>query len=184
MMKRTTLPLALSAALLAGCGGTQYFSPPPATSELRLNVRPATVQVNEVSMPEYAINQEIPIQQPDGSLVTDTDRLWADLPDRALQGSLTRQLNIITDASVAAEPWPLSGFPDVELSVFVDEMIVRPNNTLSFTGTYALSSEVGRGRVETFALSAPVTDIGSYPAIIAAHEVAWVQLAEQIAGDL
>ncbi|MEM7711167.1 MAG: ABC-type transport auxiliary lipoprotein family protein, partial [Pseudomonadota bacterium] len=126
---------------LAACSGTQYFAPPPTQSELRLNVRADTVQVNEVSIPEYAINQEIPIQQADGSLVTDTSRLWADLPDRALQGSLTRHLNAITDAEVAAEPWPLGGFPEVEVSIFVEDMIVQSAGTLRFTGTYALARE-------------------------------------------
>jgi uncharacterized lipoprotein YmbA len=169
---------------LAACSETQYFAPPPAQSELRVNVRAETVQINEVSIPEYAINQEIPIQQADGSLVTDTGRLWADLPDRALQGSLTRHLNRITDARIAAEPWPLSGFPEVEVSVFVDDMIVQANGLLRFTGTYALASErPGGDTIETFLLTAPVPGEG-YVAIIAAHEAVWIQLAEQIARDL
>ncbi len=177
------LPLALT-LLLAACGQTQYFAPPTTVSPLRVNVGAGTVQVNEVSIPEYAVNQEIPIQQPDGSLTTDTDRLWADLPDRAMQGALTRHLNAITDARVASEPWPLSGFPESEVSVFVDDMIVRANATLSLTGTYAVRSEALRESVNTFAITTPVADLASYPAIIAAHEAAWQQLAEQIAGDL
>src|SRR6056297_1453767 len=80
---RLALPLVL---VLAACGQTQFFAPLPSVSELRLNVRPDTVMINEASIPEYAINQEIPIQQPDGSLLADTDKLWADLPDRALAG--------------------------------------------------------------------------------------------------
>lgn len=175
------LPLAL---LLAGCGETLYFSPPTTVSDLRVNAAASSVQINRVSVPEYAINQEIPVQQADGSLTTDTSRLWADIPDRALQGALTRHLNAITDARVAAEPWPLSGFPDSEVSVFVNDMIVRANSTLSLTGTYAIRSEAAGDRVETFAILAPVTDIDSYTAIIAAHEVAWQQLAEQMARDL
>jgi uncharacterized lipoprotein YmbA len=170
--------------ILAACSQTQFFSPPPTTSELRVNVRAQTVQVNEVSIPEYAINQEIPIQQADGSLITDTDRLWADLPDRAMQGALTRHLNTITDARVAAEPWPLSGFAEVELSIFVDDMIVRSTSILSLTGTYAMKSELGRDRVGSFAITAPVADLTNYTAIIAAHELAWQQLAEVLARDL
>ncbi|MEM8823474.1 MAG: PqiC family protein [Pseudomonadota bacterium] len=177
------LPLLFLTLTLAACGSTQYFAPPTFESELRVNARANTVQINEVSIPEYAINQEIPIQQADGSLVTDTDRLWADLPDRALQASLTRHLNVITDAQVAAEPWPLSGFPDVEVSVFVEDMIVQLGGILSFTGTYALGLETGGGRVETFSITAPVGGT-SYTAIINAHEAAWTQLAEQIAQDL
>ncbi|MEM8851285.1 MAG: PqiC family protein [Pseudomonadota bacterium] len=177
------LPLLLLALTLVACGQTQYFAPPALQSEFRTNARADTVQINEVSIPEYAINQEIPIQQADGSLVTDTSRLWADLPDRALQASLTRHLNIMTDAQVAAEPWPLAGFPDVEISVFVEDMIVQANGQLSFTGTYALRQETGRGSVEPFVITAPVAGEG-YVAIIAAHERAWIQLAEQIASDL
>ncbi|MGB3556506.1 MAG: PqiC family protein [Jannaschia sp.] len=176
-------PLALVILGLAACGQTQYFAPPPTASDLRLNVAANTVMVNEVSIPEYAINQEIPIQQPDGSLTTDTDRLWADLPDRAMAASLTRQLNTITDAQVSVEPWPLSGFPDVEVSVFVEDMIVQATGTLRLTGTYALRVERGNGRVETFAITVPVAG-DSYVAIIAAHEAAWSRLAEEIARRL
>ena len=177
-------PLAALLLTLTACGETQYFAPPPATTQTRVNVAAASVQVNEVSMPEYAINQEIPIQQPDGSLITNTNRLWADLPDRALQGALARQLNTITDARVAVEPWPLSGFPEAEVSVFVEDMIVQSSGTLSFTGTYAVRSETGRDRVGSFDIVAPVADAESYPAIIAAHETAWLQLALELASDL
>jgi uncharacterized lipoprotein YmbA len=179
-MMRLTLPLIL---LLAACGQTQYFAPPPSSSDLRLDVPPDTVMVNLASIPEYAISQEIPIQQPDGSLLTDTDRLWADLPDRALAGSLTRHLNTITDAEVAVEPWPLSGFPEAEVSIFVEDMIVEATGTLRFTGTYAIRREETEGGVENFALVVPVPAL-DYVAIIAAHEAAWLQLAEQIARSL
>ncbi|MFO6465900.1 membrane integrity-associated transporter subunit PqiC [Jannaschia sp. KMU-145] len=176
------LPLALC-LLIAACGQTQYFTPPPVTTDLRVNVRANTAMINEPSIPEYAINQEIPIQQADGSLVTDTDRLWADLPDRALSASLMRHLNVITDAQVAVEPWPLSGFPDTEISVFVEDMIVQANGTLLFTGTFALGPETGRGRIDPFSITVPVVD-QSYPTIIAAHEAAWLRLAEEIAQAL
>jgi uncharacterized lipoprotein YmbA len=176
--------------LLAACSDTVYYAPPPLASELRVNARADNVAIVDVTMPEYAINQEIPIQQPDGGLLTDTDRLWADLPDRALTGSLVRNLNVITDAQVAAEPWPLAGFPDAEVSIFVDDMIVQANGTIRFTGTYAIGLEAGRdtgqgGTIEPFALSAPVPGpLDSYTAIIAAHEAVWIMLAEQIARDL
>ncbi|WP_371156728.1 membrane integrity-associated transporter subunit PqiC [Jannaschia sp. 2305UL9-9] len=170
-------------ALLTACAQTEYFVPPPVTTDLRLNVRADTVMVNDISIPEYAINQEIPLQRADGSLFTDTDKLWADLPDRAMAGALTRHLNQITDASVAVEPWPLSGFPDVEVTVFVEDMIVQANNSLRLTGTYALRRETDRGSIETFALTVPVAD-QSYTAIIAAHEAAWLRLAEEIARKL
>ncbi|WP_186201921.1 PqiC family protein [Jannaschia seosinensis] len=176
-----SLLLALPLALLAGCGQTLYFAPPPAQSDLRVAVGAESVQINRISIPEYAINQEIPIQQPDGSLSTDTDRLWADLPDRAMLASMVRNLNVITDAQVAAEPWPLSGFPEIELSIFVDDMIVQANGVLRMTGTYAFKSETGRDRIEPFLITAPVAEVTSYTAIIAAHEAAWIKLSEQIA---
>jgi uncharacterized lipoprotein YmbA len=172
-------PLALSA-----CGQTLYYAPPRAETELRVNARAETVVVNDVSMPEYAINQEIPIQRPDGGLVTDTDRLWADLPDRALKISLVRHLNQITDAQVSVEPWPLAGFPEVEVTVTVENMIIRADNQLSFTGTYALRNETDlSGRIEVFSIAVPVPGL-DYPAILAAHEVAWLRLAEQIARSI
>lgn len=179
------LALAALCLILAGCGdNTQFFAPPPAVSDLRVNARAETVMVNAVSMPEYAINQEIPIQQADGSLVTDTERLWADLPDRALQVALTRHLNQITDAAVAVEPWPLSGFPEREVTVTVEDMIVQFDNTLRFRGVYAIRDDAGGGgEIETFDVTAPMQDT-SYPSIIAAHEAAWLQLSELIARRL
>lgn len=177
------LPLAFC-TILAACGQTLYFTPPPSVSDLRVNAQAETVMINEATVPEYALNQEIPIQQADGALTTDTARLWADLPGRALQGALTRHLNAITDARVAVDPWPLSGFPDAEVSTFVDDMIVQANGTLRLTGTYAIRSEQGRDRVRAFAFVVPVASTDSYVAIIAAHEAAWQQLAEQIARDL
>jgi len=183
---RTIFPML--ALLLAACGdGTQYFAPPPIVSEQRIDVAAGTVMINEVSMPEYAINQEIPIQQADGGLVTDTEKLWADLPDRALQVSLARHLNQITDAEVAVEPWPLSGFPDREVTVTVEDMILRADGSLLFTGVYAIRNETSRsGRIETFSLTAPVAGgtEAVYPAIIAAHEVVWLKLSEEIARRL
>lgn len=180
-MLRLTSAIALT--LLTACSGTEYFAPPPEPAELRLNVRPDTVMMNEVSIPEYAINQEIPVQRADGSLVTDTDKLWADLPDRAMAGALTRHLNEITDAAVAVEPWPLSGFPEVEVTVFVEDMIVQANGALRLTGSFALRRETSRGSVEAFSISVPVAD-QSYATIIAAHETAWLRLSEEIARKL
>lgn len=177
------LPLALC-AVLAACGQTLYFAPPPSVSDLRVNVGAETVMINEATVPEYALNQEIPIQQEDGALTTNTGRLWADLPGRALQAALVRHLNAITDARVAVDPWPLSGFPEAEVSIFVDDMIVQANGTLRLTGTYAIRAEEGEDGVSTFAFVVPVGSVESYVAIIAAHEAAWQQLAEQIARDL
>jgi uncharacterized lipoprotein YmbA len=182
MLPRLVAALALTA--LAACGTTQYFAPPQATSELRLNVATETVAIVDVTIPEYAINQEIPVEQPDGALLTDTDQLWADLPDRALTGALVRHLNVITDAQVAAEPWPLSGFPEAEVSIFVEDMIVGADGRLRFTGTYAVGFESDRrGVIEPFVIFAPVPAPG-YPGIMAAHEAAWLQLAERVARDL
>ncbi|MGB3408183.1 MAG: ABC-type transport auxiliary lipoprotein family protein [Jannaschia sp.] len=173
----------LALLVVSACSDTQFFVPPPSVSELRLNVRANTVQINDISIPEYAVNQEIAIQNPDGSISTDTGKLWADLPDRAMAGSLTRHLNTITNASVAVEPWPLSGFPDVEVSVFVEDMIVQSDGQLRLTGSYALGRETGRGQIESFAVRVPVAD-DTYVSIIGAHEAAWLKLAEEIARNL
>ena len=178
-MRHLTLPLILA---LAACGETQYFAASPTASDLRVNARADTVLVNLASIPEYAVNQEIPIENEDGSLSTDTDRLWADLPDRALAGSLARHLNQITDAEVAVEPWPLAGFPEAEISVFVEDMIVQATGTLLFTGSYAIRVEEAVGSVDTFSIRVPVPPgEASYVSIIAAHEAAWRLLAEQLA---
>ena len=177
----------LAAAMMltvASCGETLFYAATPITSDLRVNARANTVMVNAVSMPEYAINQEIPIQRTDGSLVTDGDRLWADLPDRALQVALSRHLSQITGSQVSVEPWPLSGFPEAEVSVTVNDMIVRADGTLRFNGSFAIRDELRRGgRVDLFDIVVPVSGDG-FGAIVAAHERAWLELAEDVAAVL
>ncbi|MBM2574902.1 membrane integrity-associated transporter subunit PqiC [Jannaschia sp. Os4] len=174
--------LALCVAL-AGCGDTLQYVPPPVTSQERVGVSARTVMIEDVSVPEYASVQEIAVQQPDGSIIADADNVWADLPDRALAASLLRNLNAITSAKVAPAPWPLSGFPDAELSVFVEDMYAGADGRVRLSGIYAIASETGRDRLGRFDLSAPIT-VPGFVGITAAHEVVWAELALKIAGDL
>ena len=169
--------------VLAGCADTLQYAPPPVTAQERVGVSARTVMIEDVSVPEYASVQEIAVQQPDGSIIADADNVWADLPDRALAASLLRNLNAITSAKVAPAPWPLSGFPEAELSVFVEDMYAAANGTVRLSGFYAIASETGRDRLGRFDISTPVR-VPGFIGITAAHEAAWADLALQIAGDL
>lgn len=177
---RYLLPLLL---VLAACGDTLQYVPPPLEPGARVSVSARTVMIEEVSVPEYASVQEIAVQTPEGAIVADGDNVWADLPDRALAASLLRHLNGITSARVAPAPWPLSGFPEAELSVFVEDMYAANDGTVRFNGLYAIASETGRDRLEKFAIVQPLAFPG-FIGITAAHEAAWRQLARQIAGSL
>lgn len=174
----------LVSLLLAGCADTLQYVAPPAVPQTHVNVRADTVMIEEVSVPEYASVQEIAVQGPEGAIVADGDNVWADLPDRALAASLLRNLDAITDAEVAPAPWPLSGFPEAELSVFVEDMYAANDGTVRFTGQYYVASETeGRDRTGRFSIVQPRV-VPGFVGITMAHEAAWAQLAVQIARDL
>lgn len=150
----------------------------PQTSELRVNIRARSVMVRDISLPDYAQASEISVQMADGTLVETRGRVWADDPARAMAGAMIRNLATITSAEVAAEPWPLSGYPDVELSIRVEHMYAQQDGSVTLAGYFAIRKDRGRGNVRQFDIVIPGDGRAN---LVPAYEAAWTRLAEQIA---
>ena len=116
---RPLITLGLLAAL-AACGGTAERFPvrAPAVTE-KTSIAFSSVEVRDVSLPTYAAAEEISVQLADGRLVSSTDVLWADAPERAVALELSQNLARMTGRRIASEPWPFEAFPDASLEVSV-----------------------------------------------------------------
>ncbi|MEJ6387913.1 PqiC family protein [Gymnodinialimonas ulvae] len=172
--------------VLAGCGGTPgRLSVPAAPSEMQVRVSVSSVVVGEISLPEYANASEVVRETEVGLIETVPDLIWADVPEDAMTNALVRHLSQITNVPVARAPWPLSSFPDAELTVRTERMLLQADGQLRLSGQYAIRRDDGpwAERIGDFDLSVPVRG-DDLPALADAHAVAWRQLAEQIAGQL
>ena len=177
-------PLA-AIALLAGCAGGvgPQVVIDPKTSELRVPARVGSVMLRDISLPAYAQATEISVRSAGGTLVEKKGAVWADEPARAMTGAMVRNLSSITGAQVAAEPWPLEGYPDVELTVRVEHMFAREDGSITLVGYYAIRREQGRSLIRQLDVTRP-PDPGAPDDLALVHEAAWADLAERIARDL
>lgn len=185
MTKKTPLALAGLVALtaLAACSNPpRYtFDPPPPAQRLATGLR--TVVVHDVSLPDYASAPEIAVQKADGSVLNVSSALWADDPVRGMTLALTQQLDASLSATVASDPWPLSGLPDAEVSVRVAKALAGPDGVYHLAGQYFVLAEGRRGGAAPFAIAVPMQ--GSDAAGIArAQSRAVAELAQVIAQGL
>ncbi|MBT8424506.1 MAG: PqiC family protein [Silicimonas sp.] len=171
--------------LLTACGGDERFiASPQVTPTERVSSRFASVELREVSLPEYAAREEIYVETAEGSL-TASDLFWADNPTRAVTLALSRNLAEITRVPVAPEPWPFDATPDGRVDVRVERFLRAPDGSLVLTGQYFVADMAGRGRdkARLFTLSEPLPD-GAPPAVAATARARLVAaLAVRIAKD-
>lgn len=171
---------------LSACSATPArLSVGEAVSEMQAQVSVRSIVVGDIALPEYANASEIARETADGLIEVVPDLIWADVPEDAMANALVRHLSQITNASVARAPWPLSTFPDAELTVRAERMLVRADGRLHLSGQFAIRRDDGpRGeRIRSFDITVPVQGEG-LPALAEAHAQAWRTLAEQIAGQL
>ncbi|MEO1677697.1 MAG: ABC-type transport auxiliary lipoprotein family protein [Pseudomonadota bacterium] len=184
---RRLLPylVAAFALLLAACGGDiTRFPAPLAPSGDRIGISVSRLEVRQVSLPSYALDEEIWIEQPDGSLTADDRLLWADEPSRGVTQELARQLSAVSGARVAAEPWPFEDLPQARLEVRVDEFVAGANGRFRISGQFfAISVTAGRDQARSFAVSAPIAPDSGVPGIARARAAAVRDLARQVAAD-
>ncbi|SPF81667.1 PqiC family protein [Pseudoprimorskyibacter insulae] len=174
----------LIATALWGCAGDPArVVVAPETSTMTVRTTARSVEIKEVSLPAYAKEDKIALQNADGSVTSLEDSIWADEPERAMTNALVRNLTAITGRQIAASPWPLRGFPDAELSVRVEQMLVQAGAGLLLTGQYAVGFESGAGQIKPFSITVPVSATDQN-GVAQAHDAAWRQLAERIAKDL
>jgi hypothetical protein len=188
-----TLARSLAAALalaLAACAApvepTYYLLDPSLPPVPRADEDADALGLREIQLPLYARRTSVAALGPDGAVVLDDDRRWAEEPPRAMSRVLARALSAETDRPVLNEPWPASASPTVLISVEVDRFIGRPSGTLGLSGQYRIDPRGLGGRreatVDSFAIEEEVGE--GYAALVEAHGRALVTLAGRIAADL
>lgn len=142
-MKIRTMAAACMLGLLTACSaaGPQYLVE-TRTSDLRVRAKVPTVVVRTVSLPTYAADQKIAVQDETGSIRAEDFGLWADEPERATTLSITRHLNQMTSAKVAPDPWPLPEPPEGVIDIRIETFIATNRNTFRAEGQYFMGSEI------------------------------------------
>ncbi|WP_126976750.1 PqiC family protein [Frigidibacter oleivorans] len=180
----TALPVVLCLGL-AACGAPPRYLLDPPPSTLRLSSAADTILLREVSLPDYAANPEITLQEGGGAVTEARRAQWADLPPRAVTLALAERMDAILSGTVAPDPWPLSGYAEAEVDVRVTRMLAGADGVFRLDGQYYVRSEGPRRGPPSapFAISVPMA--GREPAQIAAAQSAAVgQLAEIIARSM
>ncbi|WP_238363802.1 PqiC family protein [Mesobacterium pallidum] len=170
------------AAALAACGAPELrYAAPETAPEVRVSSRYASIEVVEVSLPTYAADEQIYIQDADGALAP-LGPLWADDPARSITLQLARDLGQITGAQVAAEPWPFRDYAQVKVDVRLEDMRATESGSFVLAGQYYVAPDSGgRNRAGSFRFEAPVAEPGTAAQIAAARSVVVTQLAETVA---
>lgn len=148
-----------SILLLAACGGDlQRFEVPAlATAEGQIPVSYGSVEIRDVSLPTYASQEVIFVEDETGALVSDDNLLWADDPQRAFTEGLALRLAARTRARVVAEPWPFYEPADARIEVRFSQALPERTGRYRIAGQYFVASTDGsrRDTARRFDLSAP-----------------------------
>lgn len=181
-MNRFLLALVLT---LAACGADpQRFDLPPVPETGKIPVSFGSVEIRDVSLPTYAAQDVIFVEDATGALVSDDALLWADDPRRAFTEGLAFNLAALTRARVAAEPWPFFDNADARIEVRFSRALPENDGQYRIAGQYFVASTDGTRRetARRFDLSAPYT-VASAAAIAAAKAQVINELAQLIARD-
>ncbi|KAA2313453.1 membrane integrity-associated transporter subunit PqiC [Pseudooceanicola sediminis] len=182
---RVPLLSLLAVLSLGACSADKLYTvptPPAQAAVGRIAIAYASVEVQDVSLPEYASGDAIPMRDDDGSVTASKNLLWADLPTRAVTLELSRYLRQITGAEVAPSPWPFLDRAQVRVDVRVEQMLAEANGSFRLSGQYFVAPETGaRGRSALFDLTVPIGGDGGAVAIAAARGQAVLQLAQLMA---
>lgn len=146
MHRLSRLPLtALIAALaVAGCSNPEntarHLIDPP-TAGIQVANRIGTAELKDVSLPEYASDQEVAFQTPDGAVRATPDNLWADNPSRAFTTTLARAISDVSGATVIGTPWPLAEPPQRVIEVRVEQALAQASGVYRLGGRYFVADE-------------------------------------------
>lgn len=168
---RLALVVGLAAVALAGCSGAEktarFLIDPPMGAAQAPN-RLGTAELKDVSLPEYASNQEVAYQTADGAVRSTPKNLWADNPQRAFTQTLARAISDGSGATVIAEPWPLAEPPQRVLEVRVEKALAQADNQYRLSGRYFVSDSRGGGANHSRSFDITVPMASESPAAAAA----------------
>ncbi|MCI2393264.1 ABC-type transport auxiliary lipoprotein family protein [Aliiroseovarius sediminis] len=179
-----TKPAIIGVTLLLGaCASQPDLYPvmaPTVAEKVRISFR--AVEVRDISLPNYAAADEIAVQDANGKLVTKSDTLWADNPERAVGLELSRNLTRLTGARIASEPWPFESFPDARLELRFERLLAGADGQFRASGQYFVGvTDGGRERSGLFDLAVPFDPTGGPHAIASARGQVILDLAAYIA---
>ncbi len=173
--------------LLAACSsGPEFrYAVPEVEPGSLIAVSATAIEVRDVTLPTYAADERIHIQQEGGAIVASDELLWSDDPAREMTLTLTRMLALVTSRPVANEPWPFERFPDAQVEVRVSDMLALNNGTFRLAGQYFVGAPEGtlREHAHTFDLRIPFDPEGGIAAIAQARAIAVRDLARKIAEE-
>lgn len=180
-----SLSLLAVLAALAACSDateTARFTLDPPQSARQFPNRIGTAELRDVSLPQYASDQEIAWQTADGAVRSSPRDIWADDPRRAVTLALARQISAVSGAVVISEPWPLTEAPARRIEVRVEQFLPTAQGNVRLAGTYFVTPQMASGGdvLRRFDLSVPVNGEGP-GAIAVAQSQAIAALGAQIA---
>jgi hypothetical protein len=192
----------LFALVLSACGqGPLRLTVPEAQTGERIASSFPTVEVLDVSLPEYAADDRIFVQAQGGALQPVGGAIWADDPARAVTLELTDALADLTGARVAPEPWPFLDPPSAQVDVRVAEIVADASGAFLLRGRYYVAAgefeipldqqeedgpatrRAGPDRSGEFRIAVALPPDAGAAAIALARAQATALLARQIAAD-
>jgi uncharacterized lipoprotein YmbA len=178
--------LVLAVALSACTPAPLRVAVPPVPAAERISSAFPTVELLNVSLPTYADEDGIFVQEAGGAVLPLARTRWADDPARALTLDLAQALADLTGARVAPEPWPFeeraSARVDVRLSEAVADLS-RAEFVMRGQAFVASQDGTGRDRARPFRISVPLPPEPGPAAIAAARAQATALLAREIAAN-
>lgn len=188
-LRLPALPIAVLiwASLLGACSNpekTGRFLIDPPVAGVQVPNRLGTAELKDVSLPEYAADQEVAFQTGDGAVRSNSDNLWADDPARSFTTTLARAISDVSGATVISEPWPLAQPPARILEVRVERALAQADTTYRLSGRYFVSDDGlsggGTNHARSFDIRVPMTAQGPAATAAAASQAISI-LAQQIA---
>ncbi|CAN0600954.1 unnamed protein product, partial [Ectocarpus sp. 12 AP-2014] len=142
-----------------------------------------SVALREVSLPAYATDESISIADGNGAIRELPGSIWADDPTRAVTLRLTNALADLTGRTVASDPWPFGGSPDVVVEVRVERLLAEDGGRYLAQGRFyvAHEDEERSDRSGSFNLIEPYDPTLGFPAIAQARSRIIAALAREIA---
>ncbi|RJL03369.1 membrane integrity-associated transporter subunit PqiC [Paracoccus aestuarii] len=186
-MTLPALPALISLALLAACSNperTGRFLLDPPVAGIQVPNRIGTAELKDVSLPEYASDQEVAFQTADGAVRSNPDNLWADSPSRAFTVALARAISDVSGATVIGEPWPLAQPPARRIEVRVERALAQADGAYRLSGRYFVADDGltggGANHARSFDIRVPMGAQNPATTAAAASQAVAI-LAQQIA---